>query len=115
MSREADIEAVLSRFDPGATVRATREADGSRIVVEVSGQTYRFSVGKGRSALVNYLLTGYATSAASPRHVILPANPIFPLIVMFGFWTLLASQPRLPTCTTVTSCAACYRAVQRRL
>ncbi len=61
MSRESDIEAVLSHTDPGVTVEATPEPDGSRIVVEVNGQVYRFSVGKGRSALVNYLLTGYAT------------------------------------------------------
>jgi hypothetical protein len=65
MSREAEIEAVLSHIAPGASVQATPEPDGSRIVVEVGGLTYRFSVGKGRSALVNYLLTGYpATQAA---------------------------------------------------
>jgi hypothetical protein len=61
MSREADIEAVLSHFDPDVRVEATAEPDGSRIVVEVNGQAHRFSVGKGSSALVNYLLTGYAT------------------------------------------------------
>jgi hypothetical protein len=77
MSWEADIEAVLSHFDPDVMVQATQEADGSRIIVEVSGQTHRFSVGKGRSARVNSLLTGYATPAGSPRHVILPANPSF--------------------------------------
>lgn len=61
MSREAEIVAVLSHMDADARVEATPEPDGSRITVEVDGQTYRFSVGKGRSALVNYLLTGYAT------------------------------------------------------
>lgn len=61
MSSEADIEAVLSHLYPDVKVQATPEADGSRIVVEVNGQAYRFSVGPGRSALVNYLLTGYAT------------------------------------------------------
>jgi hypothetical protein len=60
MSREADIEAVLSHFDPDVTVQATTEPDGSRIVVEVNGQTHWFSIGKGRSALLNYLLTGHA-------------------------------------------------------
>jgi hypothetical protein len=60
-SREADIKAVLSYYDPGVTVQSTPEADGSRIVVEIGGQTHWFSVGKGQSALVNYLLTGYAT------------------------------------------------------
>jgi hypothetical protein len=61
MSREADIEAVLSHLDPDVKVQATPEPDGSRIVVEVNGQTYWFSIGKGRSALVNYLLTGHPT------------------------------------------------------
>jgi hypothetical protein len=59
MSREADIEAVLSHFDPDVTVQVTAEPDGSRIVMEVNGQTHRFSIGKGRSALLNYLLTGH--------------------------------------------------------
>jgi hypothetical protein len=58
MSREADIEAVLSRLDPDATVQETPEADGSRVVVEVNGQTYRLSIGAGRSVLMNYLLNG---------------------------------------------------------
>jgi hypothetical protein len=61
MSRETDIEAALSYLDPDVKVQAMPEPDGSRIVVEVNGQTHRFSVGKGRSALVNYLLTGHAT------------------------------------------------------
>jgi hypothetical protein len=56
MSREADIEAELSEFDPDAAVQATTEADGSRIVVEVNGETYRLSIGPGRSVLMNYLL-----------------------------------------------------------
>jgi hypothetical protein len=56
-----DIQAALSRLDPGAKVEATLEADGSRIVVEVNGHTHRFSVGSGESALLNYLLTGYVT------------------------------------------------------
>jgi hypothetical protein len=56
-----DIQAALSRLDPGAKVEATPEADGSRIVVEVNGHTHRFSVGSGESALLNYLLTGYVT------------------------------------------------------
>lgn len=60
MSREADIKAVLSHLDPDVKVQATAEPDGSRIV-EVNGQTHRFSIGKGRSALVNYLLTGHPT------------------------------------------------------
>ena len=61
MSRETDIEAALSHFDPDVKVQVTPEPDGSRIIVEVNGQTHRFSVGKGRSALVSYLLTGHAT------------------------------------------------------
>lgn len=61
MSREADIAAVLSHADPDVKVEATPEPEGSRIVVEVAGQTYRFSIGRGRSALVNFLLTGHAT------------------------------------------------------
>jgi hypothetical protein len=61
MSREADIEAVLSHADPNVKVQATPEPDGSRIVVEIGGQTCRFSVGKGRSALLNFLLTGHVT------------------------------------------------------
>ena len=61
MSREADIEAALAHTDPDVKVQATPEPDGSRIIVEVNGQTHRFSVGKGRSALLNYLLTGHAT------------------------------------------------------
>jgi hypothetical protein len=61
MSRENDIEAELSELDPDATVEATTEADGSRIVVEVNGETYRLSIGKGRSVLMNYLLNGRAT------------------------------------------------------
>jgi hypothetical protein len=59
MSREQDIEAVLSHADPSANVEATPEPDGARIVVEVNGQTHRFSIGPGRSALLNYLLTGH--------------------------------------------------------
>jgi hypothetical protein len=61
MSREADIEAVLSYVDPDVKVQATSEPDGSRIVVEVSGGIHRFSIGEGPSALLNYLLTGHAT------------------------------------------------------
>jgi hypothetical protein len=61
MSREADIEAVLSYVDPDVKVQATKEPDGSRIVVEVNGQAHRFSIGKGRSTLLNYLLTGHVT------------------------------------------------------
>jgi hypothetical protein len=59
MSREADIEAVLSNLDPNVNVEATPEPDGSRITVEIDGQIHRFSVGKGRSPLVNFLLTGH--------------------------------------------------------
>ena len=58
-SREADIEAALSHGDPDVHVEATPEPDGSRIVVEVDGVTYRFSVGPGRSALVTFLITGH--------------------------------------------------------
>jgi hypothetical protein len=65
MSREADIEAVLSHSVPGVKVQATPEADGSRIVVEAGGQTHWFSVRKGRSALMNYLLTGSPGPASS--------------------------------------------------
>jgi hypothetical protein len=61
MSRQADIAAVLSHFDPDAKVESTPEGDGSRITVTVNGQTHWFSVGRGKSALVNYLLTGHAT------------------------------------------------------
>jgi hypothetical protein len=61
MSREADIEAVLSNVAPDVKVEATPEPDGSRITVEVDGVTHRFSVGRGRSALLNFLLTGHAT------------------------------------------------------
>ena len=58
---QADIEAVLSHLDRDVTVEATREPDGFRIIVEIGGQMHRFSIGPGRSALLNYLLTGYAT------------------------------------------------------
>jgi hypothetical protein len=58
MSREADIKAVLSNVAPDAKVEATPEPDGSQIVIEVDGQTHRFSVGRGNSPLLNYLLTG---------------------------------------------------------
>lgn len=61
MSRESDIEAALSYLDPDVEAQATKEPDGCRIVVEAGGQMYRFSVGRGRSALLNYLLTGHAT------------------------------------------------------
>jgi hypothetical protein len=61
MSREGDIEAALSEVAPGAKVEATPEPDGSRIVVEVDGVTHRFSLGPGRSALLNLLLTGHVT------------------------------------------------------
>ena len=61
MSREADIEAVLSHLDPDVKVQVTPEPDGSRIVVEIGGQTHWFSIGKGPSALLNHLLTGYPT------------------------------------------------------
>jgi hypothetical protein len=61
MSLEADIKAALSYVDPDVKVEAMPESDGSRLVVEVNGQTHRFSIGKGRSVLVNYLLTGHAT------------------------------------------------------
>jgi hypothetical protein len=61
MSREAGIEAVLSHLDPDVKVQATPDPDGSRIVVEIDGQTHRFSIGNGRSALLNCLLTGHAT------------------------------------------------------
>jgi hypothetical protein len=60
MTREAKIAAVLSEI-PGADVEATTQPDGSQIVIEVDGQTYRLSVGPGRSALVDYLLTGYVS------------------------------------------------------
>jgi hypothetical protein len=56
MSRKADLEAELSELDADAKVQATTEADGSRIVVEVNGETYRLSIGPGRSVLLNYLL-----------------------------------------------------------
>ena len=59
MSREEEIVAALSGMAPDVKVEATPEPDGSQIVVEADGMTYRFSVGKGRSALVNFLLTGY--------------------------------------------------------
>jgi hypothetical protein len=50
MSREADIEAALSYFDADVKVQAAPELDGSRIVVEVNGQTHRFaSSGSGRA------------------------------------------------------------------
>jgi hypothetical protein len=63
VSREADIEAVLSQADPDAKVTATRDEDGSgsRITVEAVGQVHRFSIGPGRSALLDFLLTGYVT------------------------------------------------------
>lgn len=61
MSTAAEIEAVLSYADPDVKVWARPEADGSRIVVEMGGQTSWFSVGNGPSALVNVLLTGHAT------------------------------------------------------
>jgi hypothetical protein len=61
MSRKAELEAVLSHIAPDASVQAIPEPDGSRIVVEVDGLTYRLSVGQGKSALMNYLLTGYPT------------------------------------------------------
>jgi len=60
MSLAADIEAVLSHLDPEVKVHATAEKDGTRIVVEVGGQTHWFSIGQGQSVLVNYLLTGSA-------------------------------------------------------
>lgn len=60
MTREAEIAAVLSEI-PGADVEATAQPDGAQIVIEVDGQVHRFSVGKGRSALVNYLLTGHVS------------------------------------------------------
>jgi hypothetical protein len=59
MSREAELAALLSHVVPDASVQAISELDGSRIVVEVDGLTYRFSIGQGRSALMNYLLTSY--------------------------------------------------------
>jgi len=61
VSREADIEAVLSHLDPDVKVQVTPEPDGSRIVVEIGGQTHWFSIGKGPSALLNHILTGYPT------------------------------------------------------
>jgi hypothetical protein len=61
MSREADLEAELTELDPDVKVQATKQADGSRIVVEVNGETYRLSIGRGRSVLLNYLLNGRAT------------------------------------------------------
>jgi hypothetical protein len=61
MSREADIAATLSYLDPHVHVEDTSEPDGARITVETGGQTYRFSISKRRSLLLNYLLTGHAT------------------------------------------------------
>jgi hypothetical protein len=61
MSRASDIEAALSHVDPDVKVEATPGPDGSRIVVEINGQTHRLSISKGRSLLLNYLLTGSAT------------------------------------------------------
>jgi hypothetical protein len=61
MSREADIQAALSLIDPDVRVHAIPDADGCRIVVEINGHTHWLSVGHGRSALVNYLLTGCLT------------------------------------------------------
>jgi hypothetical protein len=61
MSSAADIEAVLSYSDPDVKVTAKSECDGSRIVVEATGQTSWFSIGTGPSALLNILLTGRAT------------------------------------------------------
>lgn len=46
MSRDADIEAVLSYIDPDVKTQATPDPDGCRIIVEVNGQTHRFSIGK---------------------------------------------------------------------
>jgi hypothetical protein len=67
MSRESAIEAVLSHIAPGTSVQAIPEPDGWRIVVEVSGVAHRLSIGKGRSALLNYLLTGQQPKAEGKR------------------------------------------------
>jgi hypothetical protein len=59
VSRERDIEDALAAADLQAKVEAEPEAGGSRITVEVDGVTHRFSIGDGRSALLNFLLTGH--------------------------------------------------------
>jgi hypothetical protein len=67
MSRESDIKAVLSHLNPDAKVQVIPEPDGSRIVVETGGRKHWLSIGKGRSPLLNYLLTGSPTSDPPPR------------------------------------------------
>jgi hypothetical protein len=57
--REREIEGALSAMAPGAEVTAEQEPDGTRITVEAGGMTHRFSIGKGRSPLLNYLMTGH--------------------------------------------------------
>ena len=59
VSRERDLEAALSAVADVAEVTAEAGPDGSRITIEADGVTHRFSIGPGRSALLNYLLTGH--------------------------------------------------------
>lgn len=59
VSRERDLENALSAVAEVTEVTAEAEPDGSRITVEAGGVTHRFSIGKGKSALLNYLLTGH--------------------------------------------------------
>jgi hypothetical protein len=60
MSREADIEDKLSYIDPDVHVEETPARDGAIITVEIGRQTHWFSIGKRRSVLLRYLVTGHA-------------------------------------------------------
>jgi hypothetical protein len=58
--RARDIRAALNAAYPAAEeITVTPETDGARIVIEVGGQSQKYSIGDGRSALLSKLLTGY--------------------------------------------------------
>lgn len=59
--REAlELEGALSQRYPGGEVTVIAQDDGARVVIEIGGESRRFSVGDVPSVLLGYLLTGYA-------------------------------------------------------
>jgi hypothetical protein len=55
-----ELHGVLSRRYSDATVMVVPQDGGVQIVIENRAGTGRFSIGDGPSALLNYLVAGYA-------------------------------------------------------
>jgi hypothetical protein len=65
--KAAEIRGVLSERFPGADIEVSPQGDGAQVVITRPGDVNSgtpvvgFSIGDGPSALLNQLLTGYAT------------------------------------------------------